>query len=161
MKSLLVFVFAVALLGSCSQKSVNKVEKNFKNETEKDIKNEVEIDIKKKTKEAEVKKWVRPESAEYKELVANYDLVGKWEQDQSSSGNLTAITEIYKKENDYKCVDFYGDYNPVISNLKKKGDKYIYVRDDDIYEYYKIKNGTLQLWSDQLNSGFIYTPIDW
>ena len=53
--------------------------------------------VKKEVEKKEEKKWVRPESEEYKKVVTDYELVGKWEEDQSSSGYTTSVYEIYKK----------------------------------------------------------------
>ena len=119
------------------------------------------LGAKKEIENKEEKKWVRPESEDYKKIVADYELVGKWEEDQSSSGFTTSVTEIFKKGDKYKGVSFYGDYRPAIHDLKKKGDKYI-IQHKDNSEYYKIVDGVLQLWDTEYgNTNYIFEPIDW
>jgi uncharacterized protein YxeA len=116
-------------------------------------------EVKKEVEKKEEKKWVRNETEEYKKVVADYELVGKWEEDQSSSGYTTSVYEIYKKGKKHKLVWFYGDGSS-IRDLKKKGEKYIDVK-SDAPEYFIIVDGVLQLWYDKENTNYIFKPIDW
>ena len=92
-------------------------------------------------------------------MVADYELVGKWEEDQSSSFNKTSVYEIYKKGKEHKLVWFYGD-DTAVRDYKKKDDKYIDVK-SDFPEYFIIVDGVLQHWYNKENTNHIFRPIDW
>ncbi|MAP01861.1 MAG: hypothetical protein CMD01_03480 [Flavobacteriales bacterium] len=96
---------------------------------------------------------------EYKKLVNEYELVGKWEESQYSTEHIKSVIEIYKKGNKFKCATFWGD-DVAILELEKKEDKYI-IPLNNRFEYYRIENGVLQLWDNDGNTNYIYEPIDW
>ena len=119
-------------------------------------------EVKKEVEKKEEKKWVRNETEEYKKVVADYELVGKWEMTYDYSGGYVDINECYKKGRNYKWVSFWGDEGvPIILDYKKKGDKYFWVK-GDTDEYYKIVDGNLQAWLDGKHlKDHTYRPIDW